>query len=255
MTTTHVVTLSDHHRLPHVTRQIDGLRRWAPETTHHLIRLDGADGKKLALAGARNAAGDQAADNGADLIIFLDADCIPGPDLVNHYRSCLNTHPAAVAAGPVTYLARPGAAGYDLAQLTGQTDPHPARPNPRPGQNPVATHQEYLLFWSLSFAVRAQTWREIRARTGGFDERYVGYGGEDTDFALRLRHAGIPLRWAGGAHAYHQWHPVSSPPWEHLDEILVNARHFHSTWGFWPMSGWLTEFARAGAIDADHNRI
>lgn len=250
----HVVTLADDNRQGHVARQVSGLQRWAPETTHHRTRLDRADGEKLALAKARNQAGDHALAQGADLIIFLDADCIPGPDLVDHYRQCLTEHPTAVAAGPVTYLSQPGPEGYDLSRLVELTDPHPARPNPDAGQFPAASDEQYLLFWSLSFAVRAETWLKIRRSTGGFDEGYLGYGGEDTDFALRLRRAGIPLRWAGGAHAYHQWHPVSSPPWEHLDDILVNARRFHRTWGFWPMEGWLTEFRRAGAIDSDYFR-
>lgn len=96
----------------------------------------------------------------------------------------------------------------------------------------------------MSFAVTAQAWRSMEH----FDESYTGYGGEDTDFAFRQRAAGRTLRWVGGAHVYHQWHPVSSPPWEHLDDILANAERFHRRWGMWPMRGWLDAFAAAGAI-------
>jgi hypothetical protein len=42
--------------------------------------------------------------------------------------------------------------------------------------------------------------------------------------------------------------PSPSPPVEHLDDILRNATLFHSRWGWWPMAGWLTEFARAGLV-------
>ena len=84
-----------------------------------------------------------------------------------------------------------------------------------------------------------------------FDERYEGYGGEDTDFGFRLRDAGVPLVWVGGAHAYHQYHPTSVPPWQHLDDILRNGRHFAQRWGRWPMTGWLDAFERAGAIRCD----
>ncbi len=40
------------------------------------------------------------------------------------------------------------------------------------------------------------------------DTGYVGYGGEETDFAWRLEAAGIPMAWVGGAVAYHQHHAV-----------------------------------------------
>jgi GT2 family glycosyltransferase len=101
------------------------------------------------------------------------------------------------------------------------------------------------LFWSLSFAVTADTWLAV----GGFEESYEGYGGEDTDFAFTARAAGVPLVWVGGAHAYHQYHPTSAPPWQHLDDILRNGRLFADRWGSWPMEGWLEAFAAAGAIE------
>lgn len=77
----------------------------------------------------------------------------------------------------------------------------------------------------------------------------MGYGAEDTDFAYRLHAQGRNLRWVGGAHAYHQWHAVSSPPVEHLDDILTNATRFHTTWDTWPMQGWLTQFQEMGLVD------
>ncbi|CAL4858723.1 hypothetical protein MMM2322_00361 [Microbacterium sp. MM2322] len=108
----------------------------------------------------------------------------------------------------------------------------------------VAASEEYALFWSLSFALTPETWRRI----GGFDEAYEGYGGEDTDFAFRMRAQGVPLVWTGGAHAYHQYHQTSSPPWQHLDDILRNGALFHERWGEWPMTGWLDAFERGGGV-------
>ena len=102
------------------------------------------------------------------------------------------------------------------------------------------------LFWSLSFAASAEAWRQV----GGFCEDYVGYGGEDTDFAHLAWPRGLDHRWHGDARAYHQWHPVSSPPVEHLDDILRNAALFHDRWGEWPMLGWLHAFEDAGARGA-----
>ncbi|WP_042410524.1 hypothetical protein, partial [Corynebacterium jeddahense] len=125
-------------------------------------------------------------------------------------------------------------------------DPHPARPDPAPGE--LVDAEDYNLFWSLSFALTARTWQRIDATFGAFDPTYEGYGGEDTDFARELERHGIPLVWVGGAHAFHQWHPVSSPPWEHLEDIVANANRFYAKWGSFPMQGWLDAFVAEGAV-------
>ncbi|KAA9090044.1 glycosyltransferase [Microbacterium radiodurans] len=196
----------------------------------------------LRLAAARNAGAREAAGAGAELLIFLDADCVPGADLVRRYRSAHDEHRDAVLCGPVTYL--PAGAGLGADELRAATAPHPARPVPAPGEVQRAGEEEYPLFWSLSFALGAETF----AAVGGFDDAYEGYGGEDTDFAFALRSAGVPLLWVGGADAYHQHHPTTSPPWQHLDDILRNGEIFARRWGRWPMDGWIEAFAAAGAI-------
>ena len=103
------------------------------------------------------------------------------------------------------------------------------------------------LFWSLSAAMTPATW----ARLGGFCEDYVGYGGEDTDFAQILLASGLDLGWVGAARAYHQWHPVSRPPVEHVEDIVRNAGIYHDRWGATPMTGWLEAFAESGLVHTD----
>jgi GT2 family glycosyltransferase len=95
--------------------------------------------------------------------------------------------------------------------------------------------------------VRPDVW----ARVGGFCEEYVGYGAEDTDFGQRAAAAGVRLDWIGGAHAYHQFHPTSDPPVQHVDDVVANARIFFRRWGWWPMSGWLTAFEDLGLVRYD----
>ena len=124
-------------------------------------------------------------------------------------------------------------------------DPHPARPAPRDDEIVVST--TYELFWSLSFALTTSTWRRI----GGFCTLYRGYGGEDTDFAQTAAALGVTMRWVGGANAFHQFHPVSDPPTEHLEDIVRNAAIFHRRWGWWPMTGWLQAFEERGLITRD----
>ncbi|GAA4718110.1 glycosyltransferase family 2 protein [Nocardioides conyzicola] len=196
----------------------------------------------LPLAAARNRGIDAAFEAGCDVVIALDVDCLASPDLVADYCRLVSTSPDTVWQGPVTYLPPPPAGGYSLATLADLDDPHPARPRLERGETRGDARPE--LFWSLSFALSGSSWR----RSGGFCEEYVGYGGEDTDFGQSLRAAGIDLSWTGDARAYHQYHPVSRPPIEHLDDILRNAKIYERRWGTWPMGGWLEEFERRGLI-------
>ena len=142
--------------------------------------------------------------------------------------------------------------GYSLARLDELDHPHPARPAPLPGE--VEHGGDPALFWSLSYALSASAW----GRSSGYDEQYVGYGGEDTDFGRRVAAAGLDLAWVGGARAYHQHHPVSQPPVEHVDDILRNGRLYRDRWGEWPMRGWLDELERRHVIrrfDDDCERV
>ena len=203
----------------------------------------------LPLAAARNAGARAAITAGARILIFLDVDCIPGPHLVARYRDAARDprHASDLLCGPVAYLPPPGASGYDLHALAELAAPHPARPVPGDGEVVVAENRR--LFWSLSFALTTATWLRI----GGFCESYRGYGAEDTDFAELAATAGIGMRWVGGATAFHQHHPVSAPPVEHVTSIVRNARIFRDRWGWWPMEGWLRQFAELGLAQYDAN--
>ena len=197
----------------------------------------------LPLAAARNRGLDLAAAAGCDVLVGLDVDCLAGSTLPAAYEDVVRAEPELVWSGPVTYLGPPPADGYPLDRLDELDDPHPARPRPAPGR--LLRGGDPDLFWSLSFALSAQAW----AASGGFCEAYVGYGGEDTDFGRQLAERGIGLGWVGSARAYHQYHPVGSPPVEHLDDILRNGRTFRDRWGVWPMSGWLAELEDRGLVE------
>jgi GT2 family glycosyltransferase len=194
---------------------------------------------RLPLARARNVGAEAAMAGGADLLVFLDVDCIPSPEMLSAYRKAAEQRPDALLCGPVGYLPE-GQHHPDSFDAVAHF--HHFRPRPEDGE---LREGEHRLFWSLSFAVSARTWQ----RVGGFDERYEGYGAEDTDFAMRARRAGAPLVWVGGATAFHQHHPTSSPPVQHLDDILVNGELFAEAWGWWPMQGWLDHWLAQGVIE------
>lgn len=255
-------------RTAHLLMQLDGLQRSDIQVDRHVVVaidddavVDAARGgggrtmvvplqsgtPRIPMAAARNLGARVAIDDGAELLVFLDVDCIPAPDMVSHYlRAAMDTaHSGALLCGPVTYLPAPGPDGYDLDGLPALAKPHPVRPAPPPGSTVTGT--QYELFWSLSFAVTTPVWQRI----GGFCTEYSGYGGEDTDYAQQAADASVELRWVGGADAFHQFHPVSDPPTEHLRDIVTNAHIFHQRWGWWPMQGWLDAFESKGLISRD----
>lgn len=223
------------------------LARWQPESEPRPVVVQTARGRRgLPLAQARNLGAELAIDAGAELVIFLDVDCLPDTDLIATYRRAAQSAEASgfLLCGPVAYLPAAPPGGYALDSL-GEHPPHPARPAPLRGE--LASGGDPNLFWSLSFAVTASVWRRI----GGFYEGYQGYGGEDTDFAQTASRRGVGLVWVGGALAYHQHHPSSTPPVQHLDDIVRNGALFASRWGWWPMQGWLDAFVGMGLLDFD----
>ena len=249
-----------HGRHDHLALQMESLAACSrPPDEHVVVAMDdrelarwpafvvsmAAAAGGLPLAAARNLGVQTALDLGADVVVCLDVDCLAGEDLVSGYVEAVASVPDVLWSGPVTYLPQPPPGGYDLSGLALLDDPHPARPAPARGRLEIDDRPD--LFWSLSFACSASTWR----RSGGFCEDYVGYGGEDTDFARAASENGLRFGWVGSARAYHQWHPVSNPPIEHLDDIIRNGAIFYDRWGSWPMQGWLDAFERLGLARCD----
>ncbi|PKH41781.1 Glycosyltransferase, GT2 family [Nocardioides alpinus] len=258
MSGTAVVTVV-HRRHEHLSRQRATLAGSSAAVDHVVVAMDDPElaaqdwctaslprhSQGLPLAAARNRGAEVALDRGSDVLVFLDVDCLADPLLVEAYADVVRDEPATIWSGPVTYLEPPPADGYDLSALAGLDSPHPARPAPARGERLDGADPD--LFWSLSFACSAEAWR----RTGGFCEDYVGYGGEDTDFARIAVAAGLDLGWVGAARAFHQWHPVSRPPTEHVDDIVRNAEIFRGRWGDSPMLGWLEAFEERGLVGRD----
>ena len=207
-----------------------------PETAFP-VRMVLVPGEPMPLAAARNRAAEAAR---GETLVFLDVDCIPSPTLIARYAE---TAGQGVRLGEVLYL--PAGAvdnGVDAATLDRLGVRHPAKPEIAPDEiRPTPNHGE---LWGLSFALSAADWRAA----GGMDERYVGYGAEETDFAARLERAGVPMAWVGGARAWHQHHAVHVPPYQHFDAILRNATLFRATWGRWCMDYWLGQFVDRGMI-------
>jgi len=91
----------------------------------------------------------------------------------------------------------------------------PVRPHDAP-PNPDGQH-EHVAFAGNLFVIQ----RDAYWRVGGFDERFLGWGGEDDAMAIKLRRARIPSTEIGAQPAVHLWHPRSH-------ETTVGQPHYQA---------------------------
>ncbi len=170
---------------------------------------------------------------------------MPHPALVGDYIAA-NRMAKGLLMGEVGYLPKSAPTDtLDFAAFDRMAVTHSERAGPP--LTPTATCRDYRCFWSLNFAITAQDF----ARSGGFDERFVGYGGEDTDFGRSVAAAGIAIHWVRDAKVYHQHHPHHMPPVHHLDSVMANAAQFQAKWGEPTMQHWLRAFVLMGLIERD----
>lgn len=221
----------------------------APAYGVEVVDLDLVGGE-LPLAAARNLGASTAIAEGADLLVFLDVDCVVEPGTVTTYADVATSVSASpdplVLSGEVGYL--PEGVDLDATGFIGlgaMANFPDARPSPGAGEVTPADGMD--LFWSLSFAMTTGHWQQV----GGFDENYVGYGAEDTDFGQRVARAGGSMLWVGSARAFHQWHGSQVPPVQHVRSIVRNAKLFRDRWGWFPMMGWLRPLQEMGLVEWD----
>ena len=204
----------------------------------HTVNVDEGH---LPLAKSRNHAASMAT---SPNLLFLDVDCIASRDLIGGMTETLDQH-GGVWMGDVRYLPAGTTQGaWTLPSLEVSAVAHPLLPSIQDSQR--LSDRPHHEFWSLCFGVR----RHDFERSGGFDESFVGYGGEDTDFAFSLREHEISFGFVG-YRAYHQYHDVCKPPLNHFQAILSNSEAFRAKWGRWPMESWLQGFDQMGLIDFD----
>jgi len=121
-------------------------------------------------------------------VLFLDSDMAPAPGLIETYLRTWEKYPDDVIVGAIKnpperkidnlhkYLfSRGGLANKNEALLPGR------------------------YFVSGNFSIR----KDIFEKLSGFDTTFQGWGGEDTDFGLRLEQEGIRIRYSPHAVCYH----------------------------------------------------
>ncbi|WP_235526003.1 glycosyltransferase family 2 protein [Pedobacter sp. Leaf216] len=193
----------------------------------------------IPLASARNFAASKAV---YDQMIFLDADCIPSTNFVQVYENSFSEQDSLLS-GRIEYLSRSAMDRPDLLDRMHEVSTiDPIRGN--------LDQYPYHLFWSINFGCS----KNVYSKIGGFDENFVGYGAEDTDFAFSAKAQGINHHTID-ATAYHQYHPSYDPPLNHLNDVVKNASLFNVKWGMWPMQGWLDKFCAMGFTEFENGKL
>lgn len=146
----------------------------------------------------------------ASVLIFIDADCIPHPDLVRRH---LEWHAAAenlVTVGERRHVRATSVDPEELASgtadlaadevtgFTGKADFRELLRRRTAGLS--ATDEAFRTFVSSNVAVP----RHLFEAVGGFDESFTRWGGEDTELGWRLWQAGAFFVIADKAVVYHQ---------------------------------------------------
>ena len=153
----------------------------------------------------------------AEILIFVDGDCLLPPTFIESHLKLVQT--GYVVSGGRHLLSDE----QTQAVLNGSLAP-------------VEVYNNWkFVGWSLGPLrdFRPKNWESVRScnfsiyredtlRIAGFDESYMGWGREDSDFVVRLIHAGVKIRSGRlAACVVHLYHPERP-----RDRLSVNDKRF-----------------------------
>ncbi len=183
---------------------------------------------------SRNLGARVARDAGADYIVFLDGDCVPGPRFAMAHRWL--AEPGVFVNGSRVLLSP----AFTERVLSGEVDPRSLatvdwlRLRLRGDVNklthlvrlPVLPGRHQARFsWKGIRSCNFGLWWDDLAAVDGFDETFAGWGHEDADLVLRLHNQGL-VRKNGhlATEVLHLWHREQARDRESANRLRVQAR-------------------------------
>jgi glycosyltransferase involved in cell wall biosynthesis len=202
-----VVIADDGSSVPVVHALNDLIQEYPFPVVHAYLPRQGARRAACRNQGIRNATG--------DYLIFMDADFLVLPGAIRAHRQA--AAPGRYVAGRCKYLTeaqsqRVLSAPISVSLLEELYQQLPDRPV-------VRDHREFVRYGILrrfglasarrqTFGGHYSVYKRDMERINGYDENFVGWGGEDLDIALRMNLAGFKGRSAIlAARMLHVWHP------------------------------------------------
>lgn len=160
------------------------VRNYRSKYALRLVELDGAGAAAARNRGAAEASG--------QLLVFLDDDIEPAPELVAAHARAHATGYAGMSLGPSLPALGTRLDFFRMELRAWWTDFFGAMR--RPGYR--------FTYYSLA-AGNCAIERALFVRSGGFDPTIRSSGGEDWEFGLRLLKAGVPFTYVDSAQARH----------------------------------------------------
>ncbi len=159
-----------------------------------------------------------------DVVIFVDADQVVPPRFVAEHAAYHRRSSALAVVGPRGNV---GTVACDLAMQDPPAETvHVGDVDSRESAFAVLGHNldSIAAGWHFFFTCNASAGRAHLLAIGGFDERFNGWGLEDTDLAYRLRKRGLKFAYNPAAVSFH----LQKQPWtqEMYAEWRANLVYF-----------------------------
>jgi len=226
------VIVADDGSAPDTRAVVDALAPRARFPVRHVWQEDAG----FRAAAIRNKA---LALTAAEYVIFTDGDCIPAPDFVARHRRLaepgwfLSANRVLLTEGFTRRLLaeRLPVHRWGLLRWLGawlRRDVNRWLPLLRLPDG--AWRKRGAARWEGAKTCNLSAWRADLARVNGLDERYSGWGLEDSDLVIRLLHAGVRHKSARfAAPVFHLWHHENdrsrlAANRHRLDELLRSDR-------------------------------
>lgn len=189
------------------TKNLIDQQRWPFSLTHVWHEDQGFRAARIRNCAVSRAKG--------EYLIFIDGDCVPRSEFISSHRSLaeanrfvsgrrllLNPTLTEAAVNGGKKILSWSLWQWFLARLKGECNRLlPLLPLAMPASSAYA-HQ-----WQGAKTCNLAMWRQDFLRVGGFDERYVGWGYEDSDLVIRLLRAAVLRKPAkNAATVLHLWH-------------------------------------------------
>lgn len=176
---------------------------------------------------------------GGDVLIFLDSDCIPAPDLLSTYA--VHFAPGAFYLGGVYYLKQQLSDTVLQNHQSFSRQEFWARAAQSQNLKIGSARRNFKRYWKSKLYIalnfrKPKIWggncavnHDVFEKINGYDENYAGYNKSDSDLRNRLvkgSYRAVPLQTK--ARAYHLYHPVEK--WRTVPQIIDQNEHPYFKW-------------------------